>query len=72
MVFIDGSHFTDRAAGLAGPVVVEEVTTLPPPSKEQLNKIVKCRNSEDRISRAYICLENSGRGYQWTQIATSM
>jgi len=54
-----------------GPAVAEEVTTLPPPSKEQLNKIVKYRNSENRVSRAYICLENSGRGYQWTQIVTS-
>ena len=74
MAFIDGSHFIDRAAGPAGPVpvVAEEVTTLPPPSKEQLNKIVKYRNSENRVSRVYICLENSGRSYQWTQIVTSM
>jgi len=60
--------------GVARPVpaVAEEVTTLPPPSKEQLNKIVKYRNPDNRVSKAYICVENSGRGYQWSQIATSM
>jgi len=49
----------------------EEVTSLPPPSRDQLNKIVKCRNSENGVSKAYICVENSGRGYQWAQIAVS-
>ncbi|GAJ14983.1 unnamed protein product, partial [marine sediment metagenome] len=55
-----------------GPAVAEEVTTLPPPSKDQLNKIVKYRNPDNGVSRAYICVENSERGYQWTQMATSM
>ena len=49
----------------------EEVTTLPLPSKGQLNKIVKFRNSDNRVSKVYICVENSERGYQWAQIATS-
>jgi len=49
----------------------EEVATLPPPAKGQLNKIVKFRNSDDRVSKVYICVENSQRGYQWAQIATS-
>jgi hypothetical protein len=35
-----------------GPAVAEEVTTLPPPSKEQLNKIVKYRNPDNRVSRS--------------------
>jgi len=53
------------------PATAEEVITLPPPSKEQLNKIVKFRNSDNRVSKIYICMENSQRGYQWAQIATS-
>jgi len=54
-----------------GPTVAEEVTTLPPPSKDQLNKIVKRRSPDNGVSKAYICVETSGRGYQWAQIATS-
>ena len=59
--------------GVAKPVtaLAEEVTTLPPPSKDQLNKIVKRRDPDNGVSKAYICVENSGRGYQWAQIAIS-
>ena len=59
--------------GVARPVptLAEEVTILPPPSREQLNRIVKQRNTDDRISKVYICVENSGRSYQWVQMAIS-
>jgi len=59
--------------GVAKPkhAVAEEVTTLPPPSKGQLNKIVKRRDPDIGVSKAYICVESSGRGYQWAQIAIS-
>ncbi len=56
-------------------VKAEEVITLPPPSKGQLNKIVKQRKLEiiagTEISKVYICLQNSVGKYEWTQIATS-
>ena len=55
----------------SSPAVAEEVIALPPPSREQLNKIVKFRDSDNRVSKVYVCVENSQRGYQWTQIATS-
>lgn len=49
----------------------EEVTTLPPPSRGQLNKIVKQRSPGGGISKVYICMQNSADGYEWTQIAIS-
>ncbi|MBA7649523.1 hypothetical protein ES703_57320 [subsurface metagenome] len=49
----------------------EEVTTMPPPSKDQLNKIVKFSNPDNKVTKVYVCVENSERGYQWTQIAVS-
>lgn len=49
----------------------EEVTSLPPPSKEQLNKIMKQRGTKGGISKVYICLENSTEGYEWVQMAVS-
>ena len=52
-------------------VKAAELTTLPPPSKGQLNKIVKQRSTGGGISKVYICLENSTGGYEWVQIATS-
>lgn len=47
----------------------EEVTTLPPPSADQLNKIVKLRTRG--TSRVYICLRNSNDSYAWIQMAIS-
>lgn len=49
----------------------EEVTTLPPPSEGQLNKIVKLRRAGGGISKVYVCLQNSDGGYHWAQIAIS-
>ncbi len=49
----------------------EEVITLLPPSKGQLNKIVKQRSTGGGISKVYICVKNSTEGYEWVQIATS-
>jgi len=49
----------------------EEVITLLPPSKGQLNKIVKQRSTGGGISKVYICVQNSTEGYEWVQIATS-
>ncbi|GAI13395.1 unnamed protein product [marine sediment metagenome] len=49
----------------------EEVSALPPPSKGQLNKIVKQGGTKGGISKAYICLENSTDGYEWVQLAIS-
>jgi len=64
---------TIKLSGAArpAPAVAEEVTKLPPPSEEWLNRIVKRRNPDSRVSKAYLCVESSGRGYQWAQIATS-
>ena len=49
----------------------EEMVTLPPPSKGQLNKIVKQRSTGGGISKIYVCLQNSTEGYEWVQIAIS-
>ena len=49
----------------------EEVITLPPPTKGQLNRIVKQRSTGGGISKVYICLQNSTEGYEWVQIAVS-
>jgi len=49
----------------------EEVITLPPPSKGQLNKIVKQRSTGGGISKVYICVQNSTEAYEWVQIAVS-
>ena len=59
--------------GVARPVpaVAEDVITLPPPSRDQLNKIVKHRSTGGGVSKIYVCVENSERGYQWLQIAVS-
>lgn len=47
----------------------EEVTTLPTPSEERLNKIVKLRTGG--LSKVYICLRNSDDSYAWIQMAIS-
>ncbi|MBA7635145.1 hypothetical protein ES703_42746 [subsurface metagenome] len=47
----------------------EEVTTLPPPSAAQLNKIVKLRTRG--LSKIYICLRNTADSYAWVQMAIS-
>ena len=52
-------------------VKAEEVVKLPPPSRGQLNKIVKQRSAGGGISKVYICLQNSAGGYEWAQIAIS-
>ena len=49
----------------------EEVVILPPPSKGQLNKIVKQRSTGGGISKVYVCLQNSTGSYEWAQIAVS-
>ncbi|MBA7696504.1 hypothetical protein ES703_105153 [subsurface metagenome] len=49
----------------------EEVVILPPPSKGQVNKIVKYRSLGGGISKVYICLQNSTESCEWVQIATS-
>ena len=49
----------------------EEVTTLPPPTKGQLNRIVKQRSTGGGISKVYICLQNSTGDYEWAQLAVS-
>ena len=49
----------------------EEVITLPPPSKGQLNKIVKHRSAGGGVSKVYVCLQNSTGSYEWAQIAIS-
>ena len=50
----------------------EEVITLPPPSKGQLNKMVKQRSTGwGGVSKVYICVQNSSDGYEWLQIAVS-
>ncbi|MBA7705915.1 hypothetical protein ES703_114757 [subsurface metagenome] len=49
----------------------EEVTALPLPSADQLNKIVKLRSGGRAISKVYICMRNSNNGYQWVQMAIS-
>ena len=51
--------------------IAEEVITLPPPSKGQLNKIVKQRSTGGGISKVYICLQNSAESYEWVQVAVS-
>jgi len=47
----------------------EEVTTLPTPSEERLNKIVKLRTGG--LSKLYISLRNSDDSYAWVQMAIS-
>ena len=49
----------------------EEVITLPPPSKGQLNKIVKQRSTGGGISKVYICVQNSSDIYEWVQLGIS-
>ncbi|GAI76951.1 unnamed protein product, partial [marine sediment metagenome] len=49
----------------------EEMITLPPPSKGQLNKIVKQRSTGGGISKVYICVQNSTEAYEWVQIGIS-
>jgi len=56
---------------IKAPVRAEEVTTLPPASVAQLNKIVKLRSGGRAISKVYICMRNSNNGYQWVQMAIS-
>ncbi len=53
------------------PAKAEDVTTLPPPSEAQLNKIVKLRAGGRAISKVYICMRNSNNGFAWVQMATS-
>ncbi len=49
----------------------EEVVILPPPSKGQLNKIVKHRSAGGGVSKVYICVENSSDIYEWVQLGIS-
>ena len=49
----------------------EEVITLPPPSEDQLDKIVRQRSAGGGVSKVYTCVKNSAGAYQWVQIAIS-
>ena len=56
---------------LATYISTEEVTTLPPPSKDHLDKIVRQRSTGGGMSRVYTCVQNSAGAYQWIQIGIS-
>ncbi|MBA7599937.1 hypothetical protein ES703_06983 [subsurface metagenome] len=50
-------------------VEAEEVTALPPPSAEQVDRIIKLRTGGQ--AKIYICLRNSDDSYAWIQMAVS-
>ncbi|GAI60160.1 unnamed protein product [marine sediment metagenome] len=50
-------------------VEAEEVAALPPPSAEQVDRIVKLRTRG--LAKVYICLRNSDDSYAWIQMAIS-
>jgi len=47
----------------------EDVTTLPPASAAQVNKIVKLRSGGRAISKVYICMLDTNNSYHWVQMA---
>jgi len=64
-----GKGTQSATLGMKFDAFFEEVTALPIPAVDFLDKIVRVRNAT--TSRLYVCMQNLANEYEWIQIAVS-